>query len=67
MVEILMQIFGLFPGIESLSAGGIYPLRIGGAEYMGTILDVFPVQYSPQLRAIDVGIWPVLAPLNPLM
>jgi hypothetical protein len=66
-VETLMLIFGLFPAIESLSSRGIYPPRIAGAEYSGTILDILSVQYSPQLRAIDVGAWPVLAPLSLLM
>jgi hypothetical protein len=59
-----MQIFGLFPGIESHSSRGVYPRRIGGAEYSGTVLDILSLQYSPQLHAIGAGAWPFLAPLN---
>jgi len=64
----LTRIFGLFPSIESLSTRSIYPPRgtIGIGEN-GNTIDILSVQYCPQLRAIDIGAWPTLAPSNLLM
>jgi hypothetical protein len=65
-VATLTRIFGLFPAIESLSTRSTHPPRgpIGGS---GSTVDILSVQYCPQLRAIDIGAWPALAPSSLLM
>ena len=61
-VATLTRIFGLFPAIKSLSTRGTYPLR--RRENGSTVPDILSMQYCPQLRAIDIGPWPVLAPFS---
>ena len=56
----LTEIFGLFPEIEKLSTRDTYNAGMQGAE--NTVLDILSVQYCLQLRAIDIGAWPILPP-----
>ena len=65
-IATLTSIFGLFPAIESLSTRSIYLSRGPGGENW-SIVDILSVQYCPQLRAIDIGPLPALAPHSLLM
>ena len=65
-IATLARIFGLFPEIENLSTRSIYPSR-GPVGENRSIVDILSVHYCPQLRAIDIGPLPALAPHNLLV
>lgn len=60
-VATLHSIFDLFPAIESLSTRSTHPPRGPATDNRSTV-SILSVQYCPQLRVIDIGARPTLAP-----
>jgi len=60
----LTRILSLFPAIESLSTRHLSPPRSQGVWDGRGILDILSTEHCLQLRAIDIGTWPELAPFT---